>query len=218
MIIFADHELPFVAASYLLTGRFNPEHEFEQHSTEEFAQINSQIQVAKDDNDDARVEQLKAVEIQDRQQIVGTLAEWKAYRKALDGLFDESVHGEIIPNHGYLNRLFKLLDEKGKPVAAANGSIWMDVPYANTTTHLGLSASNILAHGSDPHLAYGILLERTDRLLKSPKHSRETMLEFKNDWSILQEAKSKSVDSRASAATIPTPPAHDPVKPFGEIR
>jgi len=94
----------------------------------------------------------------------------------------------------------------------------MDVPYANTTSHLGLSASNVLAHGSDPHLAYEILLERTDRLLRSPKHSRETMLEFRNDWSILQAAKSKSADSLASDATVPTVPAHDPVKPSGEIR
>jgi len=133
-------------------------------------------------------------------------------------MFDESVREEIIPNRGYLNRLFKLLDEKGKPVATTNGSIWMDVPNANATSHVGLSESNVLAHGSEPHLAYEILLERTDRLLKSPKHSRETILEFESDWSILQAAKSKSADSPASAATVPTPPARDPVKPSGEIR
>src|SRR5208283_5877040 len=28
MLIFADHELPFVAATYFLTGRFNPGHTF----------------------------------------------------------------------------------------------------------------------------------------------------------------------------------------------
>lgn len=32
MILLADHELPFVAASYLLTGRFNPERVFEEHA------------------------------------------------------------------------------------------------------------------------------------------------------------------------------------------
>ena len=35
MVIFADHELPVVAAAYLITGRFNPEREFEQHATVE---------------------------------------------------------------------------------------------------------------------------------------------------------------------------------------
>ena len=33
MLIFADHVLPFVAASYILTGRFNPQRELEEHPT-----------------------------------------------------------------------------------------------------------------------------------------------------------------------------------------
>ena len=41
MVVFADHELPVVAAAYLLTGRFNPEREFEQHATVEPVQLNS---------------------------------------------------------------------------------------------------------------------------------------------------------------------------------
>jgi hypothetical protein len=206
MIIFADHELPVVAASYLLTGRFNPEHEFEQHSTE----IDSQIQVAKDENDDARAEQLEPVEIQDRQQIVGTPEEWKAYRTSLNGMFDESVREEIVPDRRTFNHLFKLLDEKGKPVATPNGSIWMDVPNSTGTLRIGLSASNILARGSDAHLAYEILLERTDRVLKSPKHSRETMIDFKEDWAILQAAHTKSEASPANVAA-----ARNPAEPAG---
>jgi hypothetical protein len=35
MVIFADHELPAVMASYLIKGRFNPEHEFEKHPAAE---------------------------------------------------------------------------------------------------------------------------------------------------------------------------------------
>ena len=41
MVIFADHELPVVAAAYLITGRFNPEREFEQHATVEPVQLNA---------------------------------------------------------------------------------------------------------------------------------------------------------------------------------
>ena len=116
MIIFADHELPVVAASYLLTGRFNPEHEFEQHSTAQSVEVASQIQLAKDDNDDARAQQLEAVEIRDRQQIVGTPQEWKEFRTQLDAMMDEAVRQEIIPDRGSLKHLFKRLDETGKDV------------------------------------------------------------------------------------------------------
>jgi hypothetical protein len=199
MIIFADHELPVVAATYLLTGRFNPEHEFEAHSTATDIQTEHQIPLADDDKDGAFAEQPEAVEVHDRQLIVGTPQEWKEFCAELDAMIDEAVREEIIPDRGYLKHLFKHLDEVGKVSISANGSIWLDVPNANETSRVGLSASNILSPGSDPHLAYEILLERTDRVLKSSKHSRETMLEFKEDWAFLQAARSKSAPSVASA-------------------
>jgi hypothetical protein len=212
MIIFADHELPVVAASYLLTGRFNPEHEFEHHST----QISNQTQLAYDDNGETRAENLEALEIQDRQQIVGTPEQWKSYKAALKTMLAESVQEEIVPDRHAFRRLFKLLDEKGKPVATANGSIWMDVPNSTGTSRVGLSASNILSRSSDAHLAYEILLERTDRVLKSPKHSRETMVDFKADWAILQAAHSKSDASPANVAAANAPSARNTIGIPGE--
>jgi hypothetical protein len=207
MIIFADHELAVVTASYLLTGRFNPEHEFEAHSSADVAQTEHRIPLAEDDKDGAFAEQIEAVEIHDRQQVVGTPQEWKEYRTELDAMVDEAIREEIIPDRGYLKHLFKQLDQTGNPSISANGSVWMDVPNANGTSRVGLSASNILSPGSDPHLAYEILLERTERVLKSPKHSRETMLEFKEDWAFLQAARTRRVASIAGAEGSPAPAA-----------
>jgi len=212
MIIFADHELSIAAASYLLTGRFNPEHEFEQHST----QIGDETKLAHDDNDEARADQLEAIEIQDRKLIVGTPEEWKSYKTALKEMFNESVHEEIVPDRHYFGRLFKLLDEKGQPVTTSNGSIWMDVPNSTGTSRVGLSASNILSRGSDAHLAYEILLERTDHILKSPKHSRETMVDFKVDWEILLAARTRSDASPASVAASNGTSSRNPVAPPGK--
>jgi hypothetical protein len=207
MIIFADHELAVVTASYLLTGRFNPEHEFEAHSSADAAQTEHQIPLAENDKDAAFAEQIETVEIQDRLQVVGTPKEWKEYRTELNAMVDEAIREEIIPDRGYLKHLFKQLDQTGNPAISADGSVWMDVPNANGTSRVGLSASNILSPGSDPHLAYEILLERTDRVLKSPKHSRETMLEFKEDWAFLQAARSRTVASVASVGASPPPAA-----------
>lgn len=218
MIIFADHELPVAAASYLLTGRFNPEHTFEQHSTAQSVPVNNQLPLARDDSDDARAEPLETVEIQDRREIIGTSQEWKEFRKALDLMVEESVRDEVVEDRGSLKRIFKLLSQKGKPDATANGSIWMDVPDAAGTSRVGLSASTILRPNSDAHLAYEILLARTDRVLKSPKHSRETMVEFKADWSILQAARSKNAAAVASAAAAPAGPERGSAKPADENR
>ena len=93
--------------------------------------------------------------------------------------------------------------KQAKTSVTSNGSVWIDIPTASGTSRVGLSASNILSPDSDPTLAYEILLERTARVLKSPKHSRETMLEFKEDWAILKAAQSRFAASVADADLVP---------------
>lgn len=70
LLIFADHELPAVVASYLLTGRFNPEHEFEKRP--------ALTEVSTGDR------QRSSISPEERTRVVGTPQEWKEYRKAFD--------------------------------------------------------------------------------------------------------------------------------------
>jgi hypothetical protein len=213
MLLFADYELAGVAASYLLTGRFNSQHQYEAHSAASPTAPGSDapgVTALKADPPDASkdssaydpaAEPQKLLEIQERDAIVGTPDEWKAYRKAVDGMIDDCVREEFIPDRGYLKRLLKDLDKDSKITVTPNGSLWMDVPTpgGTGTTRVGLSASNILSRNSDPRLAYEILLDRADRELRSPMHSRETMIEFKQNWDLLQTAAKNPL--RTSAAS-----------------
>lgn len=201
MVIFADYELPVVAAAYVFTGRFNPEHEFEAHPTAEATEIGNQVQAAKSEKDITLAGQLEAVETQEREEVVGTPEEWKLYREEFDSIVKEAVREEVIPDRGHLNHFFKNLDEAGKPSADSKGGLWMEIWNGGKTSKVGLSVNNIFDQGSDPHLAFELLLARIDHVLKSPKHSRETMLEFKEDWALLQYARTRT--SLASAALPP---------------
>ena len=192
LIIFGGYELPVVAASYELTGRFNPEHESEQHPTAAATEIEHEVQVAKAEKDKTRAKQLEMEGDRERASIVGTAGEWKEYRDAFDSIAEEAVRDEIIPDSKYLDRYFKNFDEVGTPVADENGALWMEIPEGGRKFKVGLSASNILAPGSDSLGAYELLLARTHRILKSPKHSRETMSEFRLDWAMVQRASAKS--------------------------
>lgn len=178
MLIFADYGVPVVAASYLLTGRFNPEHEFEEHPA---------------------AASTLSVDEMERARIVGTSEEWKEYRTALDSISKEIIREENIPDRGYLNRSFKRLDKVGTPSADGHGALWMEFLDRGETIKVGLSASNILASGSDPSVAYQLILARAEQVLKSPKHGRETMLEFRQDWALLQSARVKNSISIARA-------------------
>jgi hypothetical protein len=191
MIIFADHEMPAVVATYLLTGRFNPEHEFEKRPA------------AEKDADHAK--KIQAVAPIERSEVVGTSEEWKKCRRALDSIVEEAVRGEIIANRGYLNHVFKYLDEEGTPLIDGDGELWLEIPGNGETFRVGLGAENILAHGSDSQLAYELLLARNNRVLKNPKHSRETMSEFKQDWALLQSSRTRSA---VSVVSTPMPAPH----------
>jgi hypothetical protein len=205
MLIFGSHELPFVAASYLLTGRFNPQHTFEQHPSLEGFQDNSQIQLAKLQGENAKATQSEALQNEERARIVGTSKEWKEYQAALRSILKEDVREQTISEGKDVNHYFKRLDAKGTPTAGADGALWMDVPMNGETLRVGLSASNVLAPESDASLAYELVLARAQDVLKSPKHRRETMAEFRRDWAVLQAARRKSAILAASLPSAGSP-------------
>lgn len=202
MLIFADHELPFVVASYMLTGRFNPEHELENHPTAKASDLLGEIREAKHENDTALTTELEMLESRERVQAVGTAEEWKAYSQAFDSLAEEAASEELIPGHDYLSHFFKYLDRVGTPRLGTDGAVWLDVSDNGTNTRIGLSPSNLLDSGSDTRLSYALALARIGYFLKTPKHRRETMPQFKADWELLQAGRLMNT-LPATAANLP---------------
>src|ERR1700742_1423236 len=126
-------------------------------------------------------------------------------------MVNQAVQDEIIPDRSYLDRIFKRLDSSGHPTADADGGLWLEISNANGATKVGLSRNNIFAPGSDPHLAFELLLARVDAVIKSPKHSRETMMEFKEDWALLEYARLRLSSARPLAESQAS---HDPASTF----
>src|SRR5882762_4749249 len=162
MLIFADHVLPFVAASYIFTGRFNPQRELEAHPTVEVTELERQIRMAKFENNDARAEELEADKNQQRVNVMGTGEEWKKYREEFESIVAEAAREDSIPARRSLNHFFQHLDEAGTPVADHNGALWMELSDEGDSSRLGLSASNIFSSSSDPELARQLVLARIE--------------------------------------------------------
>jgi hypothetical protein len=207
MVIFAHYALPFVAASYLVSGRFNPQRELEDHPTVKATETEHQLRAAKAENDEVRAQQLEAEHQQERARIVGTSQEWKEYRTAFEAVVAEAVQEERIPERGHLNRVFRQFDKAGTPVADSNGALWMEFSENGETSQVGLSASNVVAPTSDTQLAHELVLARVRSVLNSPKHSRENMVEFKQDWLLLQHARARNLAdsglSRTAQRSVP---------------
>jgi hypothetical protein len=201
MLLFADHELPIVFASYVLTGRFNPEHEWEKFPTVETSELTHRMDEATSEGNGHLRRELKDREKRERAAVVGTREEWKDYRRAFDGRLDDAVDDEAIPDRDFAMRFFKYIDEKGTPFLDADGTLWMRLPDAGAGSRVGLSASNLLSRASDAPLADQFMLARVYSVLRSPKHSRETIAELKVDWQRLDRARSESVAWTARAQT-----------------
>lgn len=196
MVIFADYGLPVAAAAYTLTGRFNPEREFEQHPAFQVMPARLEFPAR---NAETNGESLRAVQTQEREEVVGTPKEWERYKQEFNVIVQDARREEVIPSRKYLNHFFRYLDESGKPFADSQGALWMEIPEGNRVSKVGMSANNIFAQGSDPQLAFALLLARVNQVLQSPKHSRETMVEFKGDWALLEYARVRSSERMASA-------------------
>jgi hypothetical protein len=151
--------------SYFTTARFNAQKEFEHHPAPQMPTLDASAEF--------------------REQIAGTDADWKRFRRSLDSLAEESG---LRKTRKESNHFFKKFDEDGVPSIDENGAAWMDIERDGKSANVGLSASNVLARSSGPALSYEFLLARVGHILSSPARGRETMIEFKEDWARLERA------------------------------
>lgn len=191
MAVFAWHALPVVAGSYLLTGRFNPETEFEQHATIRESQLDHEIQLVKDGDDPGAepLADLEAARQQERSRVLGTEQEWAAYKEKFDALVAEAVDQHLLRDRGSLGQVFKDLNANAKITIDQDGSLWMQTRDGETAVRVGLSADNLLAPGSDRATAYKLMMAHVAEMLKSPPRQRETMPDFVEAWDLMLQAR-----------------------------
>jgi len=191
MVLLASRELPVFTAAYLLTGRFNPEHQWENHpALDEVAAP----QVAALAYSGSGSSDIAANTAAANAELVGTSQQWDRYRRAFHEIAQDT------PDHDSVNGFPKRLDKMGSPMIDADGSLWMKVPQDGRTVTVGLSASNVLASNSDPGLARDLMLARVNAVLKSPKHGRESLVEFEQDWALLQSFSARKAVTLSAAS------------------
>jgi hypothetical protein len=189
LAVFAWQSIPAVTASYAITGHFNPEHRFEAHPSVDAAGTNDNSLLLDEAPQDytVSVQELTAEQKNADEKIVGSKDEWKDYNERFGAIVNQAIHDELIPDRAYLKHVFKRLGDAGTLSADGDGSLWITLLGQPTSERVGLSASNIFDRDSEAQIAYQIVLARMEAELSSPKHSRETMLEFKLDWAMLAD-------------------------------
>jgi hypothetical protein len=80
-----------------------------------------------------------------------------------------------------------------------SGAAWPEAVDDGIVRRVGISASNINAGGSDPEMAYVIMLARAEEMLHRSSKNRESLQQFHRDWRLLLEARHRLWPAPTSA-------------------
>ncbi|HKD82578.1 MAG TPA: hypothetical protein VKH81_23005 [Candidatus Angelobacter sp.] len=224
-LLLRPHELALFVGSYTVTGRFNPEHELRrQPGADNVLPHQANLEQLQAQSNQVRPLLLADFAelpvplppVRPKDELLGTGAQWKSYRDALHELTNEAIGKQLIPDVKALHRLVKELGSRGETSLDPDGAAWLESTEDGIQRRVGIAASNINAPGSDPELAYLIMLARVNEMMHRSAKDRELLPYFQRDWELLLETRRRlwPAAMRASgepgAVTGPVIPAQFP--------
>lgn len=211
-LLLRPHELAFFTGSYLLTGRFNPEHELRRQPASDLGLLGAETRLARPVEQPVALEEFTGQRVSEhvrrRARVMGTAEAWKEYSAAFRELSDEAVNKGLLERGSTPRHLVDELSAKGRVWTDDNGAVWVNIAGEDgVTRQVGVAASNLNAKGSDPRFAYLIMLTRVGDMLRRSSKNRELMPYFEKDWELLLETRARlwPITQRASESKGSSP-------------
>ena len=188
-MLLRSNELMMFTASYLLTGRFNPELELHRRPSVEVTALRIEAKRARkaDDGDTSRDLRREAAELREKQ--FGTREDWSRFNDALSEFRSEARDRALMPDDRNIRDFATQADGSGTVTIDHTGAAWLDYREGDSVRRVGISASNVNSEGSDGELAYAMLLLRAEASLENSPKNREMLPEFEATWQLLEDAR-----------------------------
>ena len=180
--------VPVLAGSYLLIGRFSPDHDLRNHPSEDVAVLYEQLADAQEAGDKERRREIEAEIKADREQVIGTDEQWQQYRSHFDEIMRSAIDDKLLADRHNMETLFRTLANTGHAYLDENGRPWLEVESGGELRRVGLTAGNVFSPDSNRELAMQMLLARTNALLSAKSNHRELWPQFQTDWALLERA------------------------------
>lgn len=186
--LIGDHEVAgsfFVA--YLLTDRFSLFKESIHYATPDLSQLQAQRRTEENDEDNGnpgskqRLNATKEEIALEQAEVTGTKEEWELYRRR----FAAIAEAADLSTEKQQKEMLKRLDEASISVDQ-NGNAWLT--FQGDTRKVGINSANVLADDSDAELAFDLLAWRVGNALQAKPRMRPDIQEFRQDWTLLQQA------------------------------
>jgi len=180
--LIGDHEVAgsfFVA--YFLTGRFNLFKESISYATPSLTQLQAERRIESRDDDQEQLHATREEIALQQADITGTPQEWQDYRRHFAAI-SEAADMDTEKDRA---QMLKTLDQ-GVVSVDGDGNPWL-TPQGSSQ-HVGVSSADVLAEGSDPELAFHLLAWRIGYDLQAKPRMRPGIQEFREDWTLFEEA------------------------------
>jgi hypothetical protein len=187
--LIGDHEVAgsFLVA-YFLTGRFGIFKEYSHHPSSSILELEFRAKAARKEDDSEASATFKAAANDVRDDILGSEQDWDSYRERFMEYQDSPEARELTPGK---KRYFPKQYDSSKAEVDGSGAPWLTVEANGISRKVGISSSNVLSDSSDPSLAYQLMLGRIGYALHAKNHSRETLVEFEKDWTLLEASRDR---------------------------
>jgi len=180
--------VPVLAASYLLTGRFDPNRELRKFPSERAGWLQEQLSDAKHDGDKDAQQALRQQLQDERATELGVERQWQDYRNRFNEVLRTAIDDGVIADQHQLTTLFTQFRTHGSIYVESDEQPWLEMTNNGRVRRVGLTAQNIFSPESDQELALQLLLARTHALLAANSKHRELLPDFESDWRLLQHA------------------------------
>ena len=150
-----------------------------------------EAQAEEEDRDEVQWSYVGTDAEQKRWTVLGLPQDWADYRERFSEMQDSAEAKEL--SH---KRFFPQQFDHAKASVDAKGHPWLTMEIDGSTRQVGISNRNLLAAESDPELAFQLMLGRVGYVLHAKNHFRETMEEFRKDWSLLEETRNRLLANR----------------------
>jgi hypothetical protein len=182
--------LGFFTASYWITGRFNVEKTFHKFGPDEALAALELAGEARPETERTAAAEVEA---------------WQGYKTSLAGEVKQAQALGVIRSEGDLKDVFRELETRGAPHYDKQGRLWMRWTPAGQAgedgqgKEFGITPATLLSAKSDSQMAYKMQLARVSFFLHSTGKEREPLVEFQQDWQLMEKARNVVVGERSEA-------------------
>jgi hypothetical protein len=193
LALLRPQELVLFAASYMVTGKFNPELELRRRPNDEVIELETPLREARSAGNRDQEHEFKHSIRSVRANALGTKEEWSGYRANARQYEAEAVEQGYLSDVDDLRKFTQRSVSRGAITIDEQGGLWLNLQDEKTGSKVGISANTMTESSSNAKSGYLLALARVDAELRKPSKNRETLGFFRKDWALMEQLRGRVV-------------------------